>query len=61
MGYDEFIHSVIKAFNWQKFCSHPPATLVPLVREFYANFTEVDQQFVFVHDVQIPIDRDTVN
>lgn len=61
MGYDEFIHSVITNHKWRQFCSHPTATVVPIIREFYAHLTEEWQKTVYVRGVKVSIDKDTIN
>jgi len=61
LGYDESIASVITALNWRNFCSHPPAAVAPLVREFYAHLTHDEQPRVYTRGVQVQLDPETIN
>ena len=61
MGYPPFVHSVITMHNWKQFCVHPDDVCVPIVREFYANFTDEYQEVVFVRGKQVRIDSQAIN
>ncbi|PON79629.1 hypothetical protein PanWU01x14_008610 [Parasponia andersonii] len=47
--------------NWQLFCAHPEDSIVPLVREFYANLTNPEEDIVYVRGVQVPLSMDAIN
>ncbi|PON42276.1 hypothetical protein PanWU01x14_283280 [Parasponia andersonii] len=56
-----FIEDVITQHNWQLFCAHPEDLIAPLVREFYANMTNPDDDTVYVRGVQVPLSAEAIN
>ena len=42
------VNWTIDANRWEILCEHPEPTIVPIVREFYANGKERDEFWVFV-------------
>ena len=51
----------IDANRWEILCEHPNPTVVPIVREFYANGKERDGFRVFVRGKWVAFDRTTIN
>ncbi|PON66208.1 hypothetical protein PanWU01x14_110740, partial [Parasponia andersonii] len=60
-GQPPFIVDVIIQHNWQLFCTHPKDPIVPLVREFYANLTNLEEDTVYVRGVQVPLSMEAIN
>ncbi|PON70375.1 hypothetical protein PanWU01x14_080440 [Parasponia andersonii] len=56
-----FIADVIIQHNWQLFCAHPEDPIVPLVREFYTNMTNPDDDTVYIRGVQVPLSVEAIN
>ncbi|PON85987.1 hypothetical protein TorRG33x02_181920, partial [Trema orientale] len=61
MGQQPFIAQVINQHNWRQFCAHPEDPIVPLVREFYANLTDPEEDTVYVRGVQVPWTEEAIN
>ncbi|GMN66871.1 hypothetical protein TIFTF001_035931 [Ficus carica] len=61
LGYPEYIYSVIFKNKWKNFCQHPSAAIVPLVREFYANFDVGNPNSVYVRGKRVDISGTTIN
>lgn len=60
-GYPNFIRSVIDTHKWRSFCHSPPAAVVQLVREFYANYDDAEPDIVFVRGQSIPFTSEAIN
>ncbi|PON90635.1 hypothetical protein TorRG33x02_134920 [Trema orientale] len=61
LGQPPFIADVIIQHNWQLFCAHHEDPIVPLVREFYANLTDPEEDTVYVKGVQVPWSEEAIN
>ncbi|EXB53755.1 hypothetical protein L484_022412 [Morus notabilis] len=61
MGQPAFITRVIHQHGWRQFCQHPSNPIVPLVREFYANLLDFNQETVFVQNVKVPFTARAIN
>ncbi|GMN40396.1 hypothetical protein TIFTF001_009619 [Ficus carica] len=61
LGYPEYIYSVIFKNNWKNFCQHPSVAIVPLVREFYANFDVGNPNSVYVRGKRVDISGAAIN
>ena len=55
------VNWTINANRWKILCEHPEPTIVPIVREFYANGKEIDEFRVFVRGKWVKFDRTTIN
>ena len=55
------IHNAIARREWVKFYSHPQDPIVPIVKEFYSNMLQQDQNNIFVRQVQVPLDSRVIN
>ncbi|PON70143.1 hypothetical protein PanWU01x14_083180 [Parasponia andersonii] len=51
--------SAEKGFVWDN--THPEDPIMPLVREFYANLTNPDDDTVYVRGVQVPLSVEAIN
>ncbi|GMN47583.1 hypothetical protein TIFTF001_016765 [Ficus carica] len=61
LGYPEYIYSVIFKNNWKNFCQHPSIAIVPLVKEFYANFDGGSPNSVYVRGKRMDISGAAIN
>ncbi|GMN71579.1 hypothetical protein TIFTF001_055548, partial [Ficus carica] len=61
LGYPEYIYSVIFKNNWKNFCQHPSSAIIPLVREFYANFDVGNPNLVYVRGKRVDISGAAIN
>ncbi|PON46588.1 hypothetical protein TorRG33x02_325580, partial [Trema orientale] len=61
MAQPSFIADVIAQHNLRLFCAHPEDPIVPLVREFYANLTDPEEDTVYVGGVQVPLSEKAIN
>ena len=55
------VSKIVKNRKWEKLVKHPEATVVPVVREFYANVEEHRNFRVFVRGRWVPFDQTTIN
>ena len=55
------VNWTIDANRWEILCEHPEPTVVPIVREFYANGKARDDFQVFVRGKWVKFDRTTIN
>ena len=58
---DRHIKKKIKDYKWEVLCDHPEPTVVPVVREFYANGMEQKGLIVTVQGKSVPFDHSTIN
>ena len=58
---DKEVKKTIEDNKWNLLCEHPDLTMVPIVREFYANDMEHDEYKVFVRGKWVLFDRTTIN
>lgn len=61
MGYTKPVYSVITIHNWRHFCRQPEEALIPLVREFYANFPEGQPEAVEVRGMSVDFRPSDIN
>lgn len=61
MGQPSFITRVIHQHGWRQFCQHPSKPIVPLVRKFYTNLLDFNQEMVFVQNVKVPFTAREIN
>ena len=47
--------------NWKNFCQHPSVAIVPLVKEFYANFDGGSRNSVYVRGKRVDISGVAIN
>ncbi|WP_205755446.1 hypothetical protein, partial [Bacillus amyloliquefaciens] len=57
----EAIENTIVAHNWQRFCYFTAVAVIPVVREFYANFMDAEDYEVFVRGVGVGFTPERIN
>lgn len=57
----EFVHDVVRRRNWVAFVKHLRPVMLPIVREFYANFPRDDVDWVIVRKTQVYFNSNLIN
>ena len=52
----QFVCNVVQNTNWKEFVKHPQPIIIPIVREFYANFPNDVAKWVYVRGSQVYFD-----
>ena len=56
-----FVYNVVRSRNWREFSKHPQPAVIPIVREFYANFPKDDVEWVYVKGSRVFFDSRNIN
>ncbi|KAL5564746.1 hypothetical protein UlMin_027910 [Ulmus minor] len=61
LGMPRFVCSVVESRSWRDFAKHPQPAVIPVVREFYANFPNDAAEWVYVRGSRVSFDSRTIN
>ena len=60
-GMPGFVHDVVRNRNWIEFSKHPQPVVIPIVREFYANFHNDASEWVVVRGIRVHFNSRSIN
>ena len=61
LGMPQFVYNVVWSRNWREFSKHPQPAVIPIVREFYANFSKDDAEWVYMRGSRVFFDSRNIN